>query len=713
MLSLPSFTKTIRNHCDRMTMNSQAEVEKRDHGDSPASLPNKRRKVSYVGANVTETNDPKVDPSELASAFALASLASLSPNSSTSTGSGASRVDTKRNDTKRRAGFTAHGGGAVHKVESWEEARSPKAEEPPSSPDQRSPGSPKKGDDYISSPEDEAVATNRRVHFAQGTKEHNTVPSTPVVRPSAPMPPTTRALIMPHRTPPPPTPAVRQGPLVPRPRQFYGVNSYGRPPPPPQHHMHQQHSPFPHPQTWYHSNRVYPPTRRLMQPPLLHPENQWICDYCNVAAFATYEEACIHEETCKIRYGVRPDIRHAPESAATGGAPVAPPVPMMHMPTRRVSGNSTTSLTHRESHPPSLMSRSSSGEDDSMSIADAHSVNEQQWCSGSLSLAMEESDREWLSELNCFVRKHCVEAFSATEEDVARSSKRGRIAINQVGIRCCYCSNLSLREKAVAAVSFPTSIGGIYESVKRWQRVHLEVCDAVPEDVRNKLASLANTNVWVPTTRQYWTDSAKALGLVDTNEGIRFSRNPSTKPPAENRSAKRKVAKTLSSDSNDQMVPQQCVEIKEANEEPRTSTAPPSATASAPDDMGDYIVYPGDMELIPHYVYFLMRQVEPCRFTEADRFVARSKGPVGYPGFQCRHCNGHAGLGKYFPVSAKSLSTNSTSQNIHAHLLKCRKCPDHTKDRLVQLKIEKSRSPRLEPGWRKVFFDKVWGRLHG
>jgi hypothetical protein len=132
----------------------------------------------------------------------------------------------------------------------------------------------------------------------------------------------------------------------------------------------------------------------------------------------------------------------------------------------------------------------------------------------------------------------------------------------------------------------------------------------------------------------------------------------------------------------------------------------------APFPPGGHIVHREDIEMIPPYVYYLMRQVEPCLFTESDRFVARSKGPIGYPGFQCRHCNGHAGLGKYFPVSSKSLSTNSTSQNIHAHLLKCRKCPEPVKDQLVQLKIEKSRSPRLEPGWRKVFFDKVWARLH-
>ena len=66
----------------------------------------------------------------------------------------------------------------------------------------------------------------------------------------------------------------------------------------------------------------------------------------------------------------------------------------------------------------------------------------------------------------------------------------------------------------------------------------------------------------------------------------------------------------------------------------------------------------------------LMRQVEPCLFTEVDHIVAHLKGSVGYPRFQCRHCNGHAWLGKYFPVLSKLLSTNLTSQNFHAHMLK-------------------------------------------
>ena len=63
-------------------------------------------------------------------------------------------------------------------------------------------------------------------------------------------------------------------------------------------------------------------------------------------------------------------------------------------------------------------------------------------------------------------------------------------------------------------------------------------------------------------------------------------------------------------------------------------------------------------------------------------------------------------------MASKSLLTNSTNQNIHAHLLKCRKCPTTIKEQLDQLKLEKSRAAWLEPGWRKVFFDKVWQRLH-
>jgi len=51
-------------------------------------------------------------------------------------------------------------------------------------------------------------------------------------------------------------------------------------------------------------------------------------------------------------------------------------------------------------------------------------------------------DDEWLTPLHCFVRKYCVEVFVATPEDVAAPcmGKRNPVTVDQVGIRCPYCS---------------------------------------------------------------------------------------------------------------------------------------------------------------------------------------------------------------------------------------------------------------------------------
>jgi hypothetical protein len=745
------------------------------------------------------TTHNKVDPTELASAFALASLASLSPGSNARTA-----ITTK--EESRDVNMKDHKQGGVRNMESWDETRSPKADpHHPHSPEQRSPGS-AAGIQYtppsaMTLEDRNTSGGSRKVTFAPNTKETSS-PSTPLrVRLAA-----SRRLAMPiHRAPMPP-PGSDNGSMIvsPRPHRMYGGMPpppymrtpphmpsphmhHGPPPPPPppphhhpayhhhhpHHHPGQMHSPgaFHHPSPHHHYGspaggpshwhgggppRMGYPPRHLLQPPLMHRSNepippktpnsnQWICDFCNVASFGTYEEACLHEESCKLR---------------------------------------VLSMSSSGEERTIAMSRSRSQEEEVAAPAAAEvyssvpptDVKEQEWFDGTMSLAMEESDREWLSELNCYIRAYCIEVFSATAEDVASPVNRNRISLQQVGVRCCFCKPSShsagKREggndhqdgpeetsknstPSAAAVSYPTTIAGIYESVKRWQRVHLEVCSHIPESVHDELSVLANDNVWVPTTRQYWADSARALGLVDTNEGIRFG-----KDPAKVHDDAKRITKVPSGEEPHHYPPGGSMAYPPGyhpsmmhhhhHHHPAPSYAPhpgmlrmdhlhqavrvmsqegavppPSPAGAAPAShpntalqqqqlisLGGYIVYPHDMEMIPPYVYFLMRQVEPCLFTEADRFVARSKGPVGYPGFQCRHCQGHAGLGKYFPVSSKSLSTNSTSQNIHAHLLKCRKCPNVVKDRLVQLKIEKSRAPRLEPGWRKVFFDKVWARLH-
>ena len=567
--------------------NKRLMTDRGEH-DLSATESTKRRKLTEKdtidGHYSTSLDKKKVDPTELASAFALASLASLSPGGASTPPRESREVVVERKDKDSK------NDDEVRKAASFEsETRSPKASEHPVSPDPRS-----------LRDQDAAVSPgSRRVSFAPNTKESDVnAPSTPVSSNKE----GAKSLAMPQQSPR----AGNNMMVSPRPHRMYGgrglppfvrtpppaFQMHGTPPPPhaAYHHPaaqrvlprgisfrhgpppHMMHRPIP-PQFGYGMGPRFQqpgmPPHQLMQPPLVHrtnssgaamgpPEppkattsantNQWICDFCNVASFSTYEEACAHEEICK---------RAGPSAAA-------------------------------------LMSMSRS-------------------------FSMASTDEE-----------------SAAGSVVPTSP------------------NMMMLGGAPPSPHHPQFHHGFTGPIMAARR-H-------PASMALKMGH-----------QQYRMMEGTPNGTADR-------------------------AKTKGKSREEQ---QPLTEEERRRKELHLHS------------LGGHIVYPNDLEMIPPYVHFLMRQVEPCLFTEADRFVARSKGPVGYPGFQCRHCHGHAGLGKYFPVSSKSLSTNSTSQNIHAHMLKCRKCPQAIKDRLVQLKIEKSRAARLEPGWRKVFFDKIWERLHG
>lgn len=263
--------------------------------------------------------------------------------------------------------------------------------------------------------------------------------------------------------------------------------------------------------------------------------------------------------------------------------------------------------------------------------------------------------------------------------------------MKQVGIRCAFCVEEDIEERAMSAVSYPVSSSGIYESVKRWLKIHLPLCKCIPSDVKDKINDLEKAT-FVPTTRQYWVDSAKALGIEDTFGGLRFTHEVN-----DERNAERASEKLMQSRGQIKL------SLKPAKDYSATECTP----------TGKYIVYPEDETIITPFLYALLRQVEPCEFTDADRYIARSRCPKGFHGFQCRHCSGHAGLGKYFPTSPKALSTNSTTQNIFSHVLKCRKCPEEVKENLKFLKNEKGHWTRRTTGWRQKFFEDVWKRLHG
>ena len=126
------------------------------------------------------------------------------------------------------------------------------------------------------------------------------------------------------------------------------------------------------------------------------------------------------------------------------------------------------------------------------------------------------------------------------------------------------------------------------------------------------------------------------------------------------------------------------------------------------------IVKSDDKDLVTDYLFLLMEQMQTCRFTEEDRTGGRSKikdNEVGFPGMECRHCQGRAGFGRYFPSSVAALSLANSDRNVYNHLQKCRRCPESVKTELVRLQKNQSHSKNRR-GLRKLFFNRIWKRMH-
>jgi len=292
-----------------------------------------------------------------------------------------------------------------------------------------------------------------------------------------------------------------------------------------------------------------------------------------------------------------------------------------------------------------------------------------------LSLPEDESS---LSPLRCFLRKH-VCAFSATEEDTcSRAPTTVSIAVGQVGIGCIHCVKDEVKYRSNRAICFPFSIARIYQSVADIQRFHMADCTSMPADVKKQFLELQ----WASSkgskglsTRQYWITSAKRLGLVDTTHGLRFSRDP-TKPEEK---------KAFSLD----ILAQVAISVTTSDKQ---------------------LVVPEDKETIAEFLYVVMEQLQPCRFTEADRNKRRLKD-VGCIGVECKHCAGKVDGRKFFWSSLSAVESNFVS--VHTHMLECRMVPDELKKRISTLKqLRKEQTAALPTGSQKAFFSRVWDRLH-
>jgi hypothetical protein len=139
------------------------------------------------------------------------------------------------------------------------------------------------------------------------------------------------------------------------------------------------------------------------------------------------------------------------------------------------------------------------------------------------------ADKMKLSEHQHLLRFQ-IEAFTATEEDVSTHT-RGRnkpIILGQVGIRCRHCAHIPVSRRQKGSTYFPSSILGIYQAAQNMSTAHIQcgLCTEMPEQLKEQFKhSIAMKSSCNGAGRPYWAQSAKEMGLVDTEDGIRFTRD--------------------------------------------------------------------------------------------------------------------------------------------------------------------------------------------
>jgi len=295
-------------------------------------------------------------------------------------------------------------------------------------------------------------------------------------------------------------------------------------------------------------------------------------------------------------------------------------------------------------------------------------------------------DDEWLTPLHCFVRKYCVEVFVATPADVAAPcmGKRSPVSVDQVGIRCPYCSPERMRGKIdeidIArarenGVVYPSLISRIYNATINLLQRHLRSCAYVPPEILARYDELKNSNARSGASKKYWAESAAKLGLIDTPHGIRLDKE---------------------------------LYLKEKREIEKSPKLQEETSSQAP------IVLPTDKRYTTSFTFQVMSQLQPCTFTEADRLGRRRGLKVGYAGLACRHCVGGYGSGRFFPSSVKTMSDASkTLDVVYKHMCKCKKCPAKVKNTLMELRrFHDSERAKMPFGNQRAFFTKIWFRLH-
>jgi hypothetical protein len=139
-------------------------------------------------------------------------------------------------------------------------------------------------------------------------------------------------------------------------------------------------------------------------------------------------------------------------------------------------------------------------------------------------LYMQYYDELNLSEYQCLIRKQ-IEYFEAGEDDV-RGTIQGRnkpISIKQVGVRCYFCSKRVPQHRTRGSTYYPTTLQGLYQACQNLATIHLSKnCPLIPEELTDEIVKLRALKSSIGGGKSYWAASAKAKGVVESNNILLF-----------------------------------------------------------------------------------------------------------------------------------------------------------------------------------------------
>jgi hypothetical protein len=138
------------------------------------------------------------------------------------------------------------------------------------------------------------------------------------------------------------------------------------------------------------------------------------------------------------------------------------------------------------------------------------------------------ADDGMLNENQIFLRQN-IELFQATQNDIMclTRGKNKPIVLHQVGIRCCHCSQVPVGRRKKGSTYFPSNLLGLYQAAQNLSVEHLQtgLCTEMPPNVRERFSGFAmgKRSGVSGAGKTYWAEAGRMLGLIDTDDGIRFA----------------------------------------------------------------------------------------------------------------------------------------------------------------------------------------------